>query len=444
MEKELKDALEAAKKAQADFRAANEAAEKERKELGRVSAETQVKLEKISADIDAKMETAQKRWDEIERRLNRGELSGAVSEKVERAALELAAFNRQLASQPGVQRKALSAEQYAHYKVGFTAYVRSKLAGVDMLAPEYRAALSVGGDPDGGYLVPVDVTDRIVKLIYETSPLRGLASVRRTGRDRIAIRRDLDQATLGGWVSETASRSSSATPQVPTPHEIPVHEQYAFPLVSQQELDDADFDVENWLIAKVADRLARAENAAFVSGNGVGKPRGFASYSAGTPSKATFAVIQQVNTGGAAGFAAAPNGPDIFIDLMGAMKEEYLSGQSVAWAMTRTTLAAARKLKDSQGHYQVQIAEKLSGRPGFEILGFPVARLADMSELGANNLAIALANWAEAYQIVDHAAGMRLLRDPFTQKPNVGLYVTKRTGGDVANFEAIKLAKCST
>lgn len=443
MEKELKDALEAAQKAHADFKAANDAAEAERVKLGRLSAETQEKLDKIQAAVDERMAAAQKQWDDVERKINRGALFGGADSRVEAKALELKAFNGILAKMKhgGVERRPIGMEQYEAYKAGFRAYLRGGDAVLNQ--PEFRAALSVGADPDGGYAAPADITNRVVELIYETSPLRGLAAVRRTSRERIQIRRDLDQATLGGWVGETASRSTSATPQIPVPHDIPVHEQYAFPLVSQQELEDADFDVEGWLQRKVADRLARAENLAFVSGNGVGQPRGFTTYSSAVPAKGAFEKVEQVNTGAAASFKSDPNGPDIFIDLIGKMKEAYLSGRSLAWAMTRTTLAAARKLKDSNGMYQVQISQGLQGRPGFEILGFPIVRLQDMAELGAGNLPIAFANWEEAYQIVDHAAGLTVLRDPYTQKPNVGFYTRKRVGGDVANFEAIKLAKCS-
>jgi HK97 family phage major capsid protein len=440
---ELKGALERAQKAEHDFKAQNDQAIAERKEHGRVLADTQEKVAKVEAALDAKVEAAQKRWDEIERRANRGELFGGASDKAEAKALEVAAFNRRLSLMGGpVARKPLSPEAYfGLYKPAFLTFLRGNLQAVEHMAPEYRAALSVGSDPNGGYQAPPDITDRVVELVYESSPIRRRAAARRTSRDRITLHRDLDEATLGGWVSETGTRSTSATPQTPVPHEIPVHEQFAFPLITQQDIEDSEMDLEAWLVKKLAAKFARVENTAFVSGNGIGKPRGFLAYTAGTPSKATYDRIQQVNTGGAAGFAASPNGPDIFVDLMGAMKEEYLDGSS--WAMTRTTLSVARKLKDSEGQYQVQLSQGLQGRPGFEILGFPVDRFADMPELAASALSIALANWAEAYQVVDHASGMTVLRDPFTQKPHVGVYAKKRVGGDVANTEAIKLAKCS-
>ena len=440
MDQELKAALEAARKSNEDFKKAKAEADAQVAKIGHVTTELQAKVEKLNDETIAQVEAAQKRYDELERKMNRvGALGGVDAGSAQALAKEVSIFNRRMALATGGRNKGFSAEDYvSYYKPAFSTWLRGGDAAAAGMTPEFRAALSVGSDPSGGYLVPVDVQDRIISFVYETSPLRQRASVRTTVRDRIQIRRDIDQSTLGGWTAETSARAATTTPQVPVPYEIPVHEAWAFPLISQQDIDDADMDLEQWLSKKLADRFSRDENTAFVGGNGVGKPRGFLTYAGGTPSKATFGVIQQFKTGVSANFAASPAGPDIFIAMMGGMKEAYLAGSS--WAMTRTTLALARQLKDSYGHYQVQISSDLTGRPGFEILGFPVDRWADMPELAANSLSIALANWAEAYQIVDHATGLRMLRDPYTQKPYVGLYSTKRVGGDVANFDAIKLA----
>jgi HK97 family phage major capsid protein len=445
MDSELKEALHGAQKLNEEFKATHKVVSEQIEKTGRASAELSAKVDKINEDVIAKVEAAQARYDELERRLNRGELFGGAGDKAEAKALELKAFNLHLASFQGLGAQAvqpLSAEAYfGKYKPAFLAYIRGKESAVQQLGPDFMAVLNVGSDPSGGYAVPVDITDRVVSLIYETSAIRKRAAIRTTSRDRIQIRRDLDQAVLGGWVAEQASRAATNTPQIPVPYEIPVHEGYAFPLLSQQELSDAAWDVEAWLVQKLSERYSRDENAAFAGGNGVGKPRGFLTYASAVPSKTAFEKVEQVKTGVNGNFAAAPNGPDIFIDLMGKMKEDYLG--SASWAMTRTTLAAARKLKDSQGRYQVELEPGLNGRPGFSILGFEVDRWADMPEIASGSLSIALANWAQAYQIVDHASGMSSLRDPYTQKPNIGVYTIKRVGGDVANFEAIKLAQFS-
>lgn len=439
LDAELKQALGATQSLNEEFKKANEAAIAERAKAGHVMAETQEKVEKLNAAVIDSVEAAQKRYDALERRLNRGELFGGADTKAEAKALQLAAFNRRLTKLGGhVARKPLDEQAYfSLYKPAFAAFLRGGDKAVESMGREFSASLSVGSDPSGGYAVPVDITDRVVTLVYETSPMRKRAAQRTTSRDRIQIRRDIDQATLGGWTAEQSSRSATGTPQIPVPYEIPVQEAFAFPLISQQELDDADFDAEAWLVKKLSERFGRDENLAFVNGSGIGKPRGFLQYANGVPSKATFGVIEQVKTGVNGNFAASPNGPDIFVDLMGKMKEPYLDGCS--WAMTRTTLAAARKLKDSQGRYQVELEPGLNGRPGFSVLGFDIDRWADMPEIANSSLSIAFANWQEAYQIVDHATGMTSLYDPYTQKPYVGIYTKKRVGGDVANFDAIKL-----
>jgi HK97 family phage major capsid protein len=443
MDADLKEALFGAQKLNKEFEATHKKVTEQLEKNGHVQAELSAKVDKINEDVIAKVEGAQKRFDDLERRLNKSDLFGGAGDKAEAKTLELKAFNQRLAGLAALgspSAQPMSAEAYfGKYKPAYIAYIRGKEAAVQQLGGDFMAALTVGSDPSGGYAVPVDITDRVVSLIYETSAMRKRAAVRSTSRDRIQIRRDLDQAVLGGWVAEQASRAATNTPQIPVPYEIPVHEAYAFPLLSQQELSDAAWDVEAWLIQKLVQRFGRDENAAFVGGNGVGKPRGFLTYASAVPSKAAFEKIEQVKTGVSADFAASPNGPDIFIKLMGKMKEDYLAG--AAWAMTRSTLALARLLKDSQGRYQVQLEQGVNGRPTFSILGFEVDRWADMPEIAASSLSIALANWAEAYQIVDHASGMSSLRDPYTQKPNIGVYTIKRVGGDVANFEAIKLAQ---
>ncbi len=434
---ELKTALETAQRTNEEYKKAQASAEAERTKLGHVTAELQAKIDKLNDETITHVETAQKRYDELERKLNRSGFGGDAGHP-EKVAAELRAFNGRMMKATAGRRKAFTAEEYvSFYKPAFSSWLRGAEPAVEAMPSGFKAALSVGSDPAGGYFVPVDITNDIVRFIYESSPIRQRATVRTTVRDRFQIRRSLDRVTLGGWTGETSVRAATTTPQLGVPYEVPVNEAWAFPLITQQEIDDADENVEAMLAEEIGKAYALDENLAFVAGNGVAKPRGFTTYASGVPSKATFDRIEQVKTGVSANFAAAPNGPDIFIDLMGKMKEAYLGGAS--WAMTRTTLAAARKLKDSQGRYQVELEPGLNGRPGFSILGFDVDRWSDIAEMGASSLSIAFANWKEAYVIGDHASGMRMLRDPYTQKPYVGLYSTKRVGGDVRNFDAIKL-----
>ncbi len=192
--------------------------------------------------------------------------------------------------------------------------------------------------------------------------------------------------------------------------------------------------MEDWLAAKVAEKFSRTENAAFVNGTGVGQPRGFLTYAHGTTLPGT---IEQVATGVNGGFAAAPAGADKLISMVYGLKTNYRNNG--VWFMNRTTTAGVRLLKNSDGSYlwQPSIA---AGQPS-TLLGYPVATFDDMPDYTTNGaLAIAFGDLAQAYQIVDRL-GIRGLRDPFTAKPYVKFYTTKRVGGDVINFEAIKLLK---
>lgn len=270
----------------------------------------------------------------------------------------------------------------------------------------------------------------MVQKVFETSPMRQYAAAQTIGTDALEGLYDLDEASAG-WVGETESRPETDTPQLQR-WRIPVHEQYAKPHATQKLLDDATIDMEAWLENKVRDKFARVENAAFVNGDGVNKPRGFLTYGAGTTLPGT---IEQIATGVNGGFAAAPDGGDALIDLITALKMPYRA--SAVFAMNRTTTGAVRKLKDSDGAYlwRPGIA---AGQPA-TLLGYPQAPLEDMPDFNATGaLAIAFGDFRQAYQIVDRM-GIRVLRDPYSNKPYVQFYSTKRVGGDVVNFEALKL-----
>jgi HK97 family phage major capsid protein len=292
-------------------------------------------------------------------------------------------------------------------------------------------ALSVGSDPDGGYTVTPDMSGRIVEKIFETSPMRQVASVQAINSDALEGLYDLDEAS-SGWVSETGSRTATNTPNL-AQYRIPTHEQYALAQTTQKLIDDSSLNIEAWLSGKVQDKFARTENAAFVNGDGSGKPRGFLTYGAGTTLPGT---IEQKPTGASGAFAGSGAGGDTFYDMVYALKAGYRNG--ARWAMNRSTIAAVRKIKDSDGNYVWQMG-LAAGQPS-TLAGYPIVDMEDMPDIGADSLSIAFANWGEAYQIVDRL-GTRILRDPYSNKPYIQLYVYKRTGGDVLNFEAIKLMK---
>jgi HK97 family phage major capsid protein len=333
----------------------------------------------------------------------------------------------------GSYRGDIDVESYRRYKSAFGNYLRRSNAGG---GPDEQKALSVGSDPDGGFAVHPDMSGRIAQLVLETSPMRQVANVVTIGTDALEGVNDLNDAS-SGWVGETETRTETTAPKLGE-WRIPVNEQYAEPRATQKLLDDAAFDIEGYLAAKIADRLTRMENTAFISGNGVRKPRGILTYPAGVPSASTFSVIEQVPTGAAGAFASSNPG-DALINLVYSLKAVYR--EDACFMMKRATLAEVRKLKDGNQNYLWQ--PDFQSKEGGTLLGFKVVEAEDMPAIGANSLSIAFGNFRQAYQIVDRQ-GIRILRDAYTAKPYVKFYTTKRVGGDVVNFEAIKLLKFAT
>lgn len=326
----------------------------------------------------------------------------------------------------------VSQEAFAAYRDGLNVYMRR---GGNTPA-SVMAAMSVGSDPDGGYSVTPDTSGRIITKIYETSPMRQVASVTTIGTDRLEGFNDLGEGTAG-WVGETAPRAATGTPQLGK-WEIPVHELYAFPQVTQKLLDDSMFDIEGWLADKTADKFIRTENSAFLNGDGVLKPRGLLTYPTAATADATRAwgTFQHVLTGTDGTFGTPTNGTDKLIDLVYSVKAGYRANAN--FMMSRATIGAVRKIKDGQGNYAWQ--PSLSALSGGTILGFNVVEAEDMPAMAADSLSVAFGDFREAYQIVDRV-GIRVLRDALTNKPYVGFYTTKRVGGDAIHFEAVKFLK---
>ena len=316
------------------------------------------------------------------------------------------------------------------YKTAFDTFIRK---GEEVMGVDERKALSVGSDPDGGYVVTPDLSGRIVQKVWETSPMRAYASVQVISTDALEGLYDLDQAS-SGWVGETDARSETNTPVIGK-WRIPVHELYAKPRATQKLLDDNSINMEQWLAGKVAEKFARDEAAAFVNGNGVGRPRGFLTYPNGTTLPGT---IEQIKTGVNGAFANAPNGGDVMVNALYALKAVYRA--NAVWFMNRSTQREVRKLKDNYGAYIWQPSYQ-AGVPS-AILGYPLAPFEDLPNPATGSLSIAVGDMRETYQIVDRI-GIRTLRDPYSAKPYVEFYTTKRVGGDVVNFEALKLIQFS-
>lgn len=287
-------------------------------------------------------------------------------------------------------------------------------------------------DTDGGYVVSSMLGELIVARQFETSPIRQLAEVVTISESVLEFPVDNSEATSGGWVGERATRSATNTPTFIW-QRIPVHEQYASPQATQIFLEDSFVDVESFISQKGADILSRTENTAFVSGNGVAKPRGFLDYSAWSVAGTYEAnAIEQVNSGSAGAFTA-----DGLIDLQNSLLESYQANAS--WVTRRQSFGSIMKLKYGSGEYIFNVNMRNAGM-AFEILGRPLIFAADMPAVASDALAMAYGDFRRAYKIVDRV-GLSILRDPFTNKGLVEFYMRKRVGGDIQNFEAIKIQK---
>ena len=287
---------------------------------------------------------------------------------------------------------------------------------------------------DGGYAVPRQIDAMIARQLTEISPIRALAQVVQTGS---AGYRKLvtTGGTASGWVSETAARPETDTPSFA---EIapPSGDLYANPAASQAMLDDAGFDLESWLSSEIAMEFARAEGAAFVNGSGTNQPKGFLKAPTSTLGDAAraFGSVQYVGTGDATGFGTDPE--EKLIDLVHTMKAGHRQGAS--FVMNSTTLAEVRKLKTSDGAFLWQPG-LIEGQPD-RLLGYPVVEAEDMPDIAGGAYPIAFGNFRHGYLIAERSA-TQLLRDPFTNKPFVHFYATKRIGGQVLDSAAIKLLK---
>lgn len=404
---EARSALEDLKRQFQAFKVGHEEELRQIKSCGSADVVTREKVDRMNAVIDA-----------LQEKVTRQSLAAKRSAKgydVARAAYDPAADD--------------------HAKA-FSSFLR-KGQDAELIALE-RKAMSVGSDADGGYLVPSDLSERIVIRQRELTPMRQLATVMEISNDALEMLSDRNEAEAS-WVAETASRVETATPALAKVR-IPVHELSAQPKASQKLLDDGQINVEEWLAGKVADRFSRRESDAFINGDGVLCPRGLLTYTATAEDDGTRAwgVLQYIASGAAGGFAAS-NPADKLLDMVYKLKAPYLPKAS--WMMPRSVSAAIRKIKGSDGHYLWQVSLQ-NGQPP-TLLGFPVVFSEDMPAVAADSFSLAFGDFAEAYTIVDRA-GIRILRDPYTDKPNVKFYTTKRVGGDVVNFDAVKLMKFAT
>lgn len=316
---------------------------------------------------------------------------------------------------------------HAEYKAAFNNYLRK---GMDSALEQLQTkALSVGTDANGGYLVPNELAKLIVEIVNESSPLRSLATVETISSDALDLVEDPNDFGAS-WGDETTDRSSvdSATPSL-SRITIPTFEMYSQPKATQKLIDDGSINIEQWIAQKVGDKFARLEATAFISGDGTTQPQGILSLPAGT----NFGTqIEQKTTGTSATVTA-----DSLIQLFYSLKDEY--AKRATFLMHRTTVQAVRLLKEATTNQYLWQPGLAAGTPN-SLMGVPVALAADMPVPAASSLSVAVGDFKRAYLIVDRI-GIRTLRDPFTAKPFVKFYTTKRVGGAVMNTDAIKILK---
>lgn len=320
------------------------------------------------------------------------------------------------------------------YNTAFNSWFRRGESEAGLRDLAVRAALSSDSNRDGGFVVPEEMDGTISRVLSTVSAVRGIARVVSISGGSYSTLVSQGGAT-GSWVGERDTRSATTTPNL-AEIDVPAMELAANPGITQTLLDDASLDIAQWLADEVAITFAEMEGAAFVSGDGTKKPRGILSYSTVANASYAWGSIGFVKTGAAADFASS-NPIDNIMDLFGALRPGYRNNGT--FLSNDATVTAIRKFKDSTGN--LIWAPPTLDNPQ-TIVGKPVVIDENMPSVGAGAFPLAFGDFQRGYLIVDRI-GTRVLRDPFTNKPYVQFYTTKRVGGGVSNFEAIKLLKCS-
>jgi len=317
------------------------------------------------------------------------------------------------------------------HKAAFEAYVRNG-ESANLRALEIKA-MSIGSNADGGYLVPPEIEATIGERLTAISPIRGIAGVR-TISSNVYKKPFMTAGPAVGWVGETDARTQTASP-VLDELSFPAMELYAMPAATATLLEDSAVNIDQWIAQEVEAVFAQQEGAAFVAGDGNNKPKGFLAYTAVDNGSWSWGNIGYVASGAAGAFAGS-NASDALVDLVYAVKAGYR--QNGMFVMNRRTQAAVRKFKDTTGQYLWQPPAVAGGKAS--LMTFAVVEAEDMPDIAANSLSIAFGDFNRGYLVVDRA-GVSVLRDPYTAKPYVLFYTTKRVGGGVQDFDAIKVMK---
>jgi HK97 family phage major capsid protein len=354
-------------------------------------------------------------------------------DKVERlnARLDALALKHARPALAGERAGVAATHDMREHKMAFDGYLRrGESAGLRALEVK---AMSISSNPDGGYTVPFELEKEIGARLTAISPIRQIAGVR-TISANVYKKPFMTSAPAVGWVGETAARPQTDTP-VLDQLSFPAMELYAMPAATATLLEDSAVNLDQWLAAEVDQAFAAQEGTAFVTGDGTNKPKGFLAYTTVANASWSWGNIGYIASGAAGAFPAA-DPSDVLIDLIYALKAGYR--QNAVFVMNRKTQAAIRKFKDEQGNYLWQPPAQAGGRAS--LMTFPLLEAEDMPDIAANSLSVAFGDFGRGYLVVDRQ-GVTVLRDPFTAKPYVLFYTTKRVGGGVQDFEAIKLIK---
>jgi len=399
---EIKETIEAIGKAFEEFKAANDTRLKEI-EKGKSDPVLAEKVDKINAEISA-MAAMKRQLEAIETAVATSRFSGGDKTETEKAKGE--------------------------HKAAFEKFFR-KGVEADLKGLEVQAGLSTLSDPDGGYRVPEETEKTIDRVATSISAMRRLANVMKIGTS--TYKKLVNKGGAGsGWVGEKGSRDETGTP---TLVEIAINtkELYANPAATQELLDDATMDISAWLASEVDVEFNEQEASAFISGDGVNKPKGIGAYT--TVANSSYAWGKIGYTLG--GHATLLNDADKLIDLQHSLKSVYRNGS--VWLMNDLTFAGIRKLKNSTTGEYLWRPGLAEGAPDV-LLGKPVEIDDNVDDISAGKFPVWFGNWKRAYTIIDRA-GIRVLRDPYTNKPYVHFYTTKRVGGGVTMYEALKCLK---
>jgi HK97 family phage major capsid protein len=393
------------------------------------SVEVGQAFDEIMTAFEAFRQANDERLKDIEQRMSADAVTVDKMERINRALDELTLKGRR--PQLGADSWDSAPAHRREHKAAFDSYVRK--GQTTGLATLEAKSLSAGSDADGGYLVPEETETEIGRLLSEASPIRSIAGVRQVTaavyKKPFAI-----TGAQTGWVGETAARPETTAPTL-AELQFPAMELYAMPAATQTLLDDAAVSIDQWIAEEVQAAFAEQEGTAFVTGDGTNKPRGFLDYTKVADASWSWGNVGFVATGAAGAFPVSDSS-DVLVDLVYTLRAGYR--QNANWVMNRKTQAEVRKLKDADGNYLWQPAATADGRAS--LIGFPVTEAEDMPDIGADAYAIAFGDFRRGYLIVDRL-GVRILRDPYSAKPYVLFYTTKRVGGGVQNFEAIKLLK---